>query len=237
MKLSYQNLAKRLYLNPIPEGDCAWNPPEKDIEVAREAIEFLETCSVLFDVYELKDTENTVNSVMDIRDFLNKLSKEVPYKNPLRRFLEGMREACNNFAEKIHIPGRIPIDPSYWWPNVNYFTGIGELRGVFGVYIAQIAVMYGIDVNGSITTLLPVRHTDVWHNKYLIHFMEKPSISQEPDGTYSARSHCPCGWSLRGNGKSKAQAYKDLWEFYEFHIIDHSHLAKTLIQEDKKKTK
>jgi len=235
MSLPFREIAERLLGNSVPVCDVSWNPPKENVEVAREAIKYLETCSVLFEVNDLKNTENSVNSVMDIRDFLIDCISNVHNKSPLRNLLVGMRVACTKFAEKIHIPGKISIDLSYWWPTVNYFSGIGELRGVLGLYIAQIAVMYGIDVHGSLEAVLPLRYHQDDYKKSFVHFMEKPSIRQQPDGTYSASSHCPCGWSLGGKGKSKTQALVDLWEFYEFHINENDYSLLSPYSRDNRK--
>ena len=38
-----------------------------------------------------------------------------------------------------------------------FFTALGEMRAIFGVHVAQLCVKYGIDVEGDLSKILPIR--------------------------------------------------------------------------------
>ena len=41
------------------------------------------------------------------------------------------------------------------WASWEFNGSVGELRGVFGIHIAKIAVTYGIDVEDDLASILP----------------------------------------------------------------------------------
>ncbi len=70
-----------------------------------------------------------------------------------------MRASCRKFLDEVGHPG---LGPSHnlrwrgygsWGDEFSFF--LGELRGVFGVHVAQIAAVYQIDVDDELATILP----------------------------------------------------------------------------------
>jgi len=69
-----------------------------------------------------------------------------------------MRNACNKFLSKCRddddfryhaiTPGNID--------NWIFTSAIGEMRGVFGIMIGQIAFSYGIDVEDNLAQIIPI---------------------------------------------------------------------------------
>jgi len=42
-----------------------------------------------------------------------------------------------------------------------FFAALGELRAVFGIHIAQLAVKYGIDVEDELAAILPIEDEQI----------------------------------------------------------------------------
>ena len=43
------------------------------------------------------------------------------------------------------------------WASWTFNGALCELRGVFGIHLAKIAVMYGLDIEEGLATILPIR--------------------------------------------------------------------------------
>lgn len=69
-----------------------------------------------------------------------------------------MRASCRKFLNAAYDPrGKIvrfafQHGSSTSW---KFNSAIGELRGVFGIHVAKIAVAYGIDVEKELASILP----------------------------------------------------------------------------------
>ena len=67
----------------------------------------------------------------------------------LAQHLRAMRAACRKFLDSAQAQ-------SDWQPFDPRFSGaLGELRGVFGIHVAVIAVKYKLDVEDELATILP----------------------------------------------------------------------------------
>lgn len=81
--------------------------------------------------------------------------------------LRAMRVACRKFVTTVgeHRGGKIILPEPYEMlhggtPSWIFNQALGEMRGVFGLHIAQIAVRYGIDVPDELATILPLSPDD-----------------------------------------------------------------------------
>ena len=83
--------------------------------------------------------------------------KNIDEQSELNAYVRSMRNACNKFLSKCPDkkefrcyacqPGNID--------NWIFTSAIGELRGVFGVMIGQIAKAYGLDVEDDLAQIIP----------------------------------------------------------------------------------
>jgi hypothetical protein len=48
------------------------------------------------------------------------------------------------------------VTPRFPFRDLGIFTALGELRAIFGIHIAQLAVKYGIDVEYELASILPI---------------------------------------------------------------------------------
>ena len=70
-----------------------------------------------------------------------------------------MRAACRKFIntvqadeERIINFGNYPGNFASW----EFNGAVGELRGVFGIHLAQIAAQFGLDIEDELASILPI---------------------------------------------------------------------------------
>ena len=81
-------------------------------------------------------------------------------ESDLAQSLRGMRAACRKFLEAVGSDeGDIVRFGGHrgHWASWEFNGALGELRGVFGLYIAQIASKHGLDVEDDLARILPAR--------------------------------------------------------------------------------
>jgi hypothetical protein len=70
-----------------------------------------------------------------------------------------MRAACRKFLTRVQGKDGSSIvnhanSPGHWASWV-FYDALGQMRGAFGMHIAQIAVKYGLDVEDELAAILP----------------------------------------------------------------------------------
>jgi hypothetical protein len=126
-----------------------WEPAPSEIEFARRVIAFLEDRRVLYAPGELQVPSYCSKSVLEIRTYLTTEVGKLDEKSELAKILKAMRAACRKFLDFEQTQRNWEsFDPT--------FSGaLGELRGVFGIHIALIAVKYKLDVEDDLASILP----------------------------------------------------------------------------------
>jgi hypothetical protein len=149
-----------------PIGGLQWDLPERhpDEETVAEAlITYLETRRALYVDFDVEVYDQVVGSVLAIRDRLVEDLQKVPRDSTLARRLRGMETECRSFLSTTR---RGDVDFPMWfgrdWPphrrgpgGQEFFTALGGLRRMFGVYIALIANDHQIRVSDDLATILP----------------------------------------------------------------------------------
>jgi len=138
----------------------SWTPGVSDEEQARALLAFLEDRRVLFAPEDLEDASHCVVSVERIRDFLTGMLTRGGLGDAFVDRLEKMRSAARRFMEQIRPPFERPDE--LWIPGHGLLRGgprlhqaLGELRGVFGVHLGEIAQVYGLEVRRPLSSILP----------------------------------------------------------------------------------
>jgi hypothetical protein len=152
-------MLKRLRGFSTPFGGLSWEAPEAEATVARRVIRFLEDRRVLYNPSELEEPHHCVMSVIEIRRFLTAELGDLT-NGDLASRLAAMRAACRKFLDALSYPdGRTMSIPHGMfqggYPEWVFATALGELRGVIGILVAEIAGQYHLDVKGELVTILP----------------------------------------------------------------------------------
>jgi hypothetical protein len=104
-----------------------------------------------------------VESVLQIRQFLTSIIGNLPENTELSQSLRAMRAACRKFLDRTDARnGDIIRDGARTnhWASWEFNGAVGELRGVFGIHIAKIAVSYGIDIETELASIIPEEDID-----------------------------------------------------------------------------
>lgn len=157
--LTFKEIANRLTGFSIPIFGISWQPDEGSRQIVRRVINFLEDKRVLYAPYELEIPRHCIDSIFEIRKMLTNEISKLSQKSDLYSDLQLLRAACRKFFDSIQ-PHEDNLEKGVM--SMSSYTGwiflsaLGELRGVFGIYIGKLAVSYGIDVSGDLGKIFPV---------------------------------------------------------------------------------
>jgi len=78
-------------------------------------------------------------------------------KSELNAYVRAMRNACNKFLSKCPDTKEFQCHACKNGNIENWIftSAVGELRGVFGIMIGQIAKAYGLDVEDDLASIIP----------------------------------------------------------------------------------
>lgn len=155
--MKFTEILNRLTGISCPVFGISWNPIEMDRNIARRIIIFLEPRRVLYSAYEYESVCPCIKSVTEIKYYLTNELQQIDEKSELNSYVRAMRNACNKFLAKCPDSKefRCYACQSGNIDNWIFTSAVGELRGVFGVMIGQIARAYGIDVEDELAQIIP----------------------------------------------------------------------------------
>lgn len=161
-------IVRRLSGFSTPFGGVSWEAPEAGAAVARRVIRFLEDRRVLYNPSELEQPDHCVESVLGIWRFLTSELGNLADQD-LAAQLSAMRAACRKFLDRLRHPDGHPLSIPTGMFHGGYSewvftTALGELRGVIGVLVAELAAKYHLDVEGQLATILPDDPTSDLHH-------------------------------------------------------------------------
>jgi hypothetical protein len=164
--MKFKEIAARLTGISCPVFGINWNPPEPEVAAARRVITFLEDRRVLFDPCEQEVPHHCAESVVRIREFLTGELSRLDGTTEFADSLRAMRAACRKFLTRVQNGDREIIrDASHQGSYASwvFHDALGQLRGVFGVHIGQLAVRHGIDVEDDLAQILPAADEEGSH--------------------------------------------------------------------------
>lgn len=154
--MKFKEIIKRLTGISSPIFGVSWNPENTSEDIAKRVISFLEDRRVLYNPSEMEVPHHCVTSVLEIRNFL---TDQIPQstQNELTGSLKAMRIACRKFLDLVGERDEVTQFGSSrgHWTSWQFNGAVGELRGVFGIHIAKIAGMYGLDVEDDLASIFP----------------------------------------------------------------------------------
>lgn len=156
--MKFQEIICRVTGLSVPIFGIQWNPPEAHCVVARRVLTFLEDRRVLYVPSEMETPNHCVESVLRIREMLTGELGNLPATTELALSLRSMRAACRKFLATVEADDRRAVQ---FGAEQGHFASwifngaVGELRGVFGVHIARLAVSHGLDVESDLASILP----------------------------------------------------------------------------------
>lgn len=156
--MKFREIVARLTGISCPVFGVSWTPPEPEVAAARRVLTFLEDRRVLYDPCEVELPAHCVDSVNRIREFLTVELSGLSQPSDFAANLRAMRAACRKFLSRVQNGDREIIrfanhqgHHASWVFN----DALGQLRGVFGIHVAQLAVRHGLDVEDQLAKILP----------------------------------------------------------------------------------
>lgn len=162
MRIPFLELANRITGFSIPVFGLSWEPPILDIDVAKGLLAYLEDRRVLFNPFELEVPEWGIESILDIRQRLTEDLEKLDRSSALAESIRVMRAGCRRFLDSLdlaHSEEETLERESRWAYRRAFEVGLMDLRALFGLHIAGIAVRYGIDVEEELVSLFPSQET------------------------------------------------------------------------------
>lgn len=155
--MRFSELLNRLTGISCPVFGISWNPVDTERSIARRIIVFLEPRRVLYSAYEYESVCPCITSVTEIKNYLTSELQQIDEKSELNSYVRAMRNECNKFLSKCPDSKkfRCYACESGNIDNWIFTSAVGELRGVFGVMIGQIAKAYGLDVEDDLAQIIP----------------------------------------------------------------------------------
>jgi hypothetical protein len=156
--LKFSEIANRLTGISTPLGGVSWEASELASSAARRVIAFLEDRRVLYAPDQLEVPSHCVHSVLDSRQFLSSELGKLDSGSEFAASLRAMRAACRKFLERVGVDGRdttLFANQRGHWASWTFYSALGEMRGVFGVHLAQIAAHFKLDIEDGLASILP----------------------------------------------------------------------------------
>ncbi|MDX9735924.1 MAG: hypothetical protein RBU36_17475 [Thermoanaerobaculia bacterium] len=161
--MKFKEVLGRITGISCPVFGVSWKPPESERATARRVVTFLEDRRVLYAPDSQEVPAHCVHSVLEIRHHLTAVLQDLPEKSELTENVRAMRAACRKFLgttgddrSDLIVFG---VSPGHW-ASWRFHDAIGQLRGVFGIHVAQVAAKYGLDVEDELASILPAQASE-----------------------------------------------------------------------------
>jgi hypothetical protein len=165
-KIPFTDLAKHITGFSTPIFGLSWKPPEPEREIIRQLVVFLEDRRALYNPYNLETVRWVDESILKIREELTNRLQQLGEQSKAAPSLRAMRAACRQYLDKSELVENLyryrtdikrlgieNLDNLY--RDLNFQSSLGELRTIFGIHVARLCAMYGIDLEGKLISILP----------------------------------------------------------------------------------
>jgi hypothetical protein len=158
--LKIADLARRITGLSTPILGASWKPPAADRDTVRAFIVFLEDRRVLFNPFHLEVEYQVKQSILQIREQCTKAIGVLPDDSFAIPPLRGIRAACHRFLDEPLTHGSRFHQRDFYGPEgPEFFTALGEFRATVGAYVARLAVLYKIDLEPELASIVPAEDT------------------------------------------------------------------------------
>ena len=149
MKKSFK-LLKSITGISCPFFGVSWNPSKSDRERIKRFLTFLEERRVLFNPYHLEVPIWVSESIIEIRARITDLIPEFDENSEVVEILKTMRSACRRYLDRTFKL------QSKRYMNDLLVQNLIEMRSVFGICIAKLSMMYGINIEEELADIIPL---------------------------------------------------------------------------------
>lgn len=137
----------------VPIFGIQWKPVAADVTVARDVLRKLEDKRVLYQPHNMEGAGHCRASVEDLRRTITDALQQVDPKDKLGKQLAKIRRACRYFCDIVGSPAfdgaAYPVQRSL------LSRELTRLRNTVGSSVAAVAIMYGLDVEDDLASIIP----------------------------------------------------------------------------------
>lgn len=160
-RISVPKIARRITGFSTPIGGLSWTSPAAERDTVRGFLTFLEDRRALYQPNNLEVESDVHHSVQAIRqactDGLTTLDEKSHAVGPIR----AIRAACRRFLDEPQADFRNLMGGlGRFGDRAGFFTALGELRAAVGAQIAILAVVYKIELEAELASILPAEDRD-----------------------------------------------------------------------------
>lgn len=150
LRYKFTEIASHITGLSIPVFGVSWQAPEAERAIVRSVLVFLEDRRALYNPFAIEMEHEVARSVLEIRKELTNAIQRLPEKSEAIIPLQAMRAACREYLDNTR---------QRYGPHFAFMADLGRLRTIFGYYLAQLAAMYGIDIEGELASIIPPEYT------------------------------------------------------------------------------
>jgi len=152
MKIKFKQIAKSLTGISTPIFGVSWSPPKSDQEIVRKLIAFFEDRRALYNPFNIETPIFVDLSILEIRKKLTEILENIDESSDIVPHLRALRAAARKYMDEREHRRHHRM----YLPREEFsFAALGELRAIFGIHLAQLAVKYGIDVEEDLASIFP----------------------------------------------------------------------------------
>jgi len=146
----FSELASHITGLSLPVFGVSWQAPEAERTIVRSVLIFLEDRRALYNPFAIEMEHEVTDSVLEIRKELTDAIQRLSDKSAAVAPLQAMRVACREYLDNTR---------QRYGPHFAFMADLGRLRTIFGYHLAQLAVMYGLDIEGELASIIPPEYT------------------------------------------------------------------------------
>lgn len=154
--MSLTELAGRITGFSTPLFGVSWNPPDAERNTVRAFLTFLEDRRVLFNPDFLEVEWQVGQSIDQIRQQCTATITKLHDQSRAVASVRSIRAACRRFLDEPRIEYRhFGHYGSRGADGPAFFTALGEFRAAVGVHIAHLALLYQIELEPELASVVP----------------------------------------------------------------------------------
>ena len=132
----------------------SWNPSKSDRNKIRSFITFLEDRRVLYNPFHNEVAPWVAESIIEIRKNITGLIPEFNEDSEVVDILQTMRSSCRRYLDRTY---KNQKDRFF---HQTLIENLFELRTVFGICIAKLSIMYGINLSEELLDIIPLANDE-----------------------------------------------------------------------------
>ena len=155
MRFPFHKSLNRINGISTPILGIQWVPPVLESSIVTHLFTFMEDRRVLYNIYEGEIPAHCTESVIKIRERLTEDMQQIGPSSELEATLSSMRASCRCLLDKVN-----KLDNEFKYRSgtgfdMEFFSALGQWRGIMGVHLAYLSAKYHIDVEQQLAGIFP----------------------------------------------------------------------------------